>query len=186
MIYGNVDGIRNSILKELEELYKINVPKYSICTEDIIETITRISNHIEREVSVAIDRKGRVTGVAIGDSTSVEVPLMDIYEKKLSGIRIIHTHPNGVCRLSALDISALLKLKLDAIMAIAIEEGKVKDASLGFCFVENEILICEEYPHVSIDKCLELNVLDKITHVESIIKQSNVEEDDSEKAIIVG
>ncbi|MPQ43019.1 GTPase HflX [Clostridium tarantellae] len=186
MIYGNVEGIRKSILNELENIYKINVPKYSICTEDIVEIITRISNHIEREVSVAIDRKGRVTGVAIGDSTSVEVPLMDIYEKKLSGVRIIHTHPNGICRLSALDISALLKLKLDAIMAIAIDDGKVKDVSLGFCFVENEILICEEYPHLSIDKCLGLNVLDKITHIESIIKQSNVEEDDSEKAILVG
>ena len=25
MIHGNTDGIRNSVLKELEELYKINV-----------------------------------------------------------------------------------------------------------------------------------------------------------------
>ena len=35
--------------------------------------------------------------------------------------------------LSALDISALLKLKLDAIVAIGIYEGKIIDCSLEVC-----------------------------------------------------
>lgn len=186
MIHGNTDGIRNSVLKELEELYKINVPKYSVCTEDMINIISRLSSQIEREISVGINRKGKVISVAIGDSSSVEIPLIDIHEKRLSGVRIIHTHPSGVSRLSALDISALMKLKLDTIMAIAVEEGKAKDASLGFCYVENEILISEEAPHLTIDKCLQINILDKINHVEEVIETSNVEEDDSERAILVG
>ncbi|MGU8762222.1 GTPase HflX [Clostridium perfringens] len=186
MIHGNTDGIRNSVLKELKELYKINVPKYSVCTEDMINIISRLSSQIEREISVGINRKGKVISVAIGDSSSVEIPLIDIHEKRLSGVRIIHTHPSGVSRLSALDISALMKLKLDTIMAIAVEEGKAKDASLGFCYVENEILISEEAPHLTIDKCLQINILDKINHVEEVIKTSNVEEDDSERAILVG
>ncbi|EOU1461278.1 GTPase HflX [Clostridium perfringens] len=186
MIHGNTDGIRNSVLKELEELYKINVPKYSVCTEDMINIISRLSSQIEREISVGINRKGKVISVAIGDSSSVEIPLIDIHEKRLSGVRIIHTHPSGVSRLSALDISALMKLKLDTIMAIAVEEGKAKDASLGFCYVENEILISEEASHLTIDKCLQINILDKINHVEEVIKTSNVEEDDSERAILVG
>lgn len=186
MIHGNTDGIRNSVLKELEELYKINVPKYSVCTEDMINIISKLSSQIEREISVGINRRGKVISVAIGDSSSVEIPLIDIHEKRLSGVRIIHTHPSGVSRLSALDISALMKLKLDTIMAIAVEEGKAKDASLGFCYVENEILISEEAPHLTIDKCLQINILDKINHVEEVIKTSNVEEDDSERAILVG
>ena len=186
MIHGNTDGIRNSVLKELEELYKINVPKYSVCTEYMINIISRLSSQIEREISVGINRKGKVISVAIGDSSSVEIPLIDIHEKRLSGVRIIHTHPSGVSRLSALDISALMKLKLDTIMAIAVDEGKAKDASLGFCYVENEILISEEAPHLTIDKCLQINILDKINHVEEVIKTSNVEEDDSERAILVG
>lgn len=186
MIHGNTDGIRNSVLKELEELYKINLPKYSVCTEDMINIISRLSSQIEREISVGINRKGKVISVAIGDSSSVEIPLIDIHEKRLSGARIIHTHPSGVSRLSALDISALMKLKLDTIMAIAVEEGRAKDASLGFCYVENEILISEEAPHLTIDQCLQINILDKINHVEEVIKTSNVEEDDSERAILVG
>lgn len=186
MIYGKTEGIRNSILNELEKIYDINVPKYSVCTEEIIQIISRVTAEIEKEVSVAISRKGKVINVAIGDSTSVEVPLIDINERKLSGVRVIHTHPNGICRLSALDASALLKLKLDAIVAIAIDEGEIKDASLGFCTVQNDVLLCEEYPHLSIDQTLNFNVLDKINYVEEIIKTSDVEEDDTEKAILVG
>lgn len=186
MIYGKVDGIKNSILNELEKVYDIVVPKDSICTEEIIQIISKVTTDIDREVSVAISRKGKVTNVAIGDSSSVEVPLIDIQEKKLSGTRVIHTHPNGICRLSALDASALLKLKLDSIVAIAVEEGKIKDASLGFCTVHNDMLLCEEYPHLSIDTVLNFKFIDKINYVEEIIKTSDVEEDNSEKAILVG
>ncbi len=186
MIYGKIEGIRNSVLNELEELYGYTIPKYSICTEEIINTICRISNDIEKEISVGITRKGKVISVAIGDSTSVEIPVIDIHEKKLSGVRIIHTHPNGICRLSALDISALLKLKLDAIMAVAIEDGEIKDTSIGFCKVENNLLVAEEYAHGSVEQALNFKILDKISYIEDMIKANNVEEDDSEKAIIVG
>ncbi|MGL4453364.1 MAG: GTPase HflX [Sarcina sp.] len=186
MIYGKIEGIRNSVLNELETLYDINVPKHTICTQEIVDKITRVSSDIEREVSVAITRKGKVISVAIGDSTSVEIPLIDINEKKLSGVRIIHTHPNGICRLSALDASALLKLKLDAIVAIAIQDNKAKDVSLGFCTVLNDVLLCEEHPHLSVENALDVNVLDKVNHIEELIKTSDAKEDDSEKAILVG
>lgn len=186
MVNGNIEGIRNSILTELDKLYQIKVPRYSMCTQEMVEVLVRVSSHIEREISVGINRKGKVISVAIGDSTSVEVPLMDISEKKLSGVRVIHTHPSGNSRLSALDVSALLKLKLDCIMAIGIEEDKFKDVSLGFCMVENEKLIAEEYAALSLNQVLSLNIEDRINHIESLIKQSDVEEDDSEKAIIVG
>lgn len=81
MIYGNVDGIKDSILKELENIYDMIVPKYTVCTLDIINIISRISSNIEKEVSVGIDRKGKVVSVAIGDSNSVEIPIININEK---------------------------------------------------------------------------------------------------------
>lgn len=186
MIYGNVEGVKNSILNELESIYDYRVPKYSVCIEEIVSKIAEITTTLEREVSVAIDRKGSVVSVAIGDSTSVEMPLIDISEKKLSGVRIIHTHPNGASNLSALDLSALLKLKLDCIVAIGVSEGKVTDLSLGFCFVENDKLITEEETNLSVETVLNMNILDRINHIEDIIKSNNVIEDYSEKAIIVG
>ncbi|QAA31888.1 GTPase HflX [Clostridium manihotivorum] len=186
MIYGNVEGVRNSILNELERIYDFKIPKYSVCIEEVVNKISEITTFLDREISVAIDRKGSVKSVAIGDSTSVEMPLIDISEKKLSGVRIIHTHPNGASNLSALDISALLKLKLDCIVAVGVSEGKVTDLSLGYCFVEDENLIAEEEKNLSLEAVLGLNILDRINHIEDIIRSNNVFEDYSEKAIIVG
>ena len=57
MIYGNIDGIKKSAIEELERLYKSKCPKDEVCSLNIIETISRVSAFIEREVSVAIDRK---------------------------------------------------------------------------------------------------------------------------------
>lgn len=186
MINGNSDGIKKGFLEELEEVYKIKTNKDEVCNRGIIDTIVRISGIIEREISVAIDRKGKVTSVAIGDSTSVELPLIDIREKKLCGLRVIHTHPNGHSNLSALDLSALLKLKLDAIIAIGTFKGEIIDASIGTLVVQNNTLISEEQSNISVDKLLELNFLEKVKFVETLIKDNEVVEDNRERAIIVG
>ena len=186
MIHGNVDGVRNSILNELDLLYGIKTQKTEFCSTEIINTIVKLSTQIEREISVAIDRRGKVTSIAIGDSTSVELPILDINEKRFSGVRVIHTHPNGYSNLSALDLTALLKLKLDAIAAIGIYEGKIIDFSIANLTVYNNNLVYEEKNNISLYGLFSINILDKIKYAESLIKENDVEEDLEEKAILVG
>lgn len=186
MIYGNIEGIRKSILDELEQIYSIKNLKDEICDLEILNIIARVSSFIEREVSVAINRKGTVTSVAIGDSTSVEVPIIDIEEKRLSGVRVIHTHPNGYCNLSALDLTALLKLKLDAIVSVAILDGKIIDFSLGMLTLYNNKLEFEEKKNLSLEEITSIHILDKIRFIENLIRANDVIEDTEEKAILVG
>ncbi|WP_459478651.1 GTPase HflX [Clostridium saccharoperbutylacetonicum] len=186
MIFGNIEGIKKSIIDELESIYSIRNLKDEVCNEEILYIISRISSLIEREVSVGINRKGNVTSVAIGDSTSVEVPLIDIEEKRLSGIRVIHTHPNGYCNLSALDLTALLKLKLDAIVSVAIVDGKIIDFSLGMLSLFNNKLEAEEKSNLSLEEIKTIHILDKIRFIENLIKTNDVIEDTEEKAILVG
>lgn len=186
MIFGNIEGIKKTIIDELESIYSIRNLKDEVCNEEILYIISRISSLIEREVSVGINRKGNVTSVAIGDSTSVEVPLIDIEEKRLSGIRVIHTHPNGYCNLSALDLTALLKLKLDAIVSVAIVDGKIIDFSLGMLSLFNNKLEAEEKSNLSLEEIKTINILDKIRFIENLIKTNDVIEDTEEKAILVG
>ena len=115
---------------------------------EIIQTISRVSSFIEREISVAIDRRGNIRSIAIGDSTSVEIETLRYKREKTAGVRIIHTHPNGMSNLSALDISALSKLKLDAIVAIGIYEDKILDCSLGLLTVFDDKLDYEELQNI--------------------------------------
>jgi len=186
MIYGNIEGIRKAILDELESIYLIKTLKDEVCDTEILNIISRVSSFIEREVSIGINRKGSVTSVAIGDSTSVEVPIIEIEEKRLSGIRIIHTHPNGYCNLSALDLTALLKLKLDAIVAVAIIDGKIIDFSLGMLALYNNKLEFEEKSKLSLDEIISIDILDKIRFIENLIRINDVIEETQEKAILVG
>lgn len=186
MIQGNTEGIRNSVLAELDTLYSIKTQKQEVCNIEIIDIIARLSSQIEREISVAIDRKGKVTSVAIGDSTSVELPVLDIHEKRLSGVRVIHTHPNGLSNLSALDLTALIKLKLDSIIAIGIYNGKVIDFSLANLTVYNNNLVYEETNNLSFEQLMSIDIIDKIRYTESLIKENDVIEDEGEKAILVG
>ena len=186
MIYGNIDGVKKSAIEELDRLYKVKCPKDEVCSIEIIEVISRVSSFIEREVSVAIDRRGNIKSIAIGDSTSVEIETLDIREKKLAGVRIIHTHPNGMSKLSALDISALIKLKLDAIVAIGIYEGKILDCSLGMLTVNDDKLDYEEKGNIPLKEITKIHILNKINYIDSLVKEKDIIEDDEEKAILVG
>ena len=54
------------------------------------------------------------------------MPIIDLKEERLSGMGL-YTLFNGISRLSALDTSALTRLKLDCIAALSVEEAKSND-----------------------------------------------------------
>lgn len=185
MVNGNAEGVKKFILNKLDSIYDMKFGKVEILSEELGNLLKEVTLELEREVSVAIDRKGSVVSVAIGDSSTVDMPEINIKEGKLSAVRVIHTHPNGNPKLSALDISALLKLKLDCIVAIGVSKDNPLYFNLGFCDVKDNILIEEEIGPLSISKVLDFNFLDKVKHIESLMKDNEIIEDNSERAILV-
>ncbi|MFL0251752.1 GTPase HflX [Clostridium neuense] len=187
MVSGNIEGVRTSILNELDKIYNVEVPKTNIITFEILRLLSEISSFIDREISVAVNRKGKVISVSIGDSSTVEMPLVDAREKKLSGVKVIHTHPNGNPKLSAVDISALLKLKLDCIVSIGVLDKNITGFCIGFCSIENDILKSEEIGPINLEEILEFNYLSKVQYLENALKKlDEVKEDNIERAILVG
>lgn len=186
MIKGNVDGIKDFILKELDSIYDITVTKNRVIEPEIIALIASISSRINREINVAIDRRGNIVEISIGDSSSVQLPLLNVQEKRLSGIRVIHTHPNGNPNLSSIDISALTKLKLDCIAAIGVIEEKITGVVMGFCNVDGDELSHEVTEIMNIPEFIDYDFLYRIEEIESILKKGNIVENDDEYAILVG
>ncbi len=93
MIYGNIDGIRKTVLEELEVIYEMKIEKNDIINEELMNVLCKLTEQLNREISVGISRKGSIVAVSVGDSTTVEMPEVEIKTNKLSGIRIVHTHP---------------------------------------------------------------------------------------------
>ncbi|MFD3157076.1 GTPase HflX [Haloimpatiens sp. FM7330] len=187
MVQGNISGIKKSILDKLEELYEINIDKDSILSYELVEKLNYISKTINKEISAAINRKGKIISVAVGNSNHVEIPCIDKKLKKLSGIRVIHTHPSGNSKLSLLDISALLDMKLDVIASVGVHEN-INDVKVNFAFcdVYNKSLTHVEIKNLRLEEAVHFDLMDKIRYIDKIMTELEVNEDDVERAILVG
>ena len=187
MILGNTEGVRKGVLEELETIHGMTVNSAEVVSPSIIEMINRISLELNREISVGINRRGNIISVAIGDATTVDLPIIDVKEKKLSAVRIIHTHPSGNSKLSAVDISALIKMKLDCIVAIGVNEEPEKiTANIGFCDVKDNILIADEIHDLTLEGLLKVEFRKRVTEISTMIQSMEIFEDTKERAVLVG
>lgn len=192
MVRGNLDGIRKIYIKALEELFEKDITKEILISMETLEVICRISSLINKEISVYINRRGKIVDISIGDSSTVNLEALT--EKRnqqgLCGIRCIHTHPGGEAMLSSIDVTALISLKFDCMAAVSLRDGKPFELSVGLLKtvdgkISEEVLI--EGPF-SIDKIEEYDFLTKVQNLESQLydKSHTVNDNENEKVILVG
>jgi GTP-binding protein HflX len=189
----NTSGIKKSLLKRLEGLKELIVEKYQLVSEEIIAEICDITEETGKEIAVYIDRKGTVLDVSIGDEDTVGLKDFSSRrsEESLSGIRCLHTHPNGCGNLSEVDLSALKKMKFDIMAAVGVSDGKMTNASMAFLGIDSEkqfqAVVMGPY---SSDKLMKINILDMINEAEAglkdIRKTSKGVDNDTERAVLVG
>jgi GTP-binding protein HflX len=132
-IIGNTDGIRRSYLTQLETLFDRELDRRDFCPAEIIETLSAFTGATGREAMVYIDRSGRIETINVGEQDRVTLPALRKRRstERLSGVRCIHTHPGGNGGLSDVDIQSLKNLRLDAIAAIGVSEGKPTFMQVG-------------------------------------------------------
>ncbi|MEN6313435.1 MAG: GTPase HflX [Clostridiaceae bacterium] len=130
-ISGNTQSLKATLLEELRNLYGLEPDSGSFLPEQLVVSIAAISCNINREIAVYINRKGSILDISIGDSGTVSLSQVEGRRNKarLSGVRCIHTHPNGDSMLSAVDINSLLVMNLDAMVAVGVSNGKVTGIS---------------------------------------------------------
>ena len=121
-IHGNTESIRNTALSELARLYDLEIPEDDFAPRELVALLAEYSAAINREIAVYISRDGEVLDVMIGENDQVTLPSVRLRrsENRLSRIRVLHTHPGGSARLSAVDLNALRQLHLDAISAVGV------------------------------------------------------------------
>ena len=183
MVNGNTSGLKEHILNSLDELYNSKIEKGKIINQEIIDYIAEVSNKINREINIAMDRSGNVMDISIGDSSTVNLPVVPVYDRRLSGVRIVHTHPGGNPHLSSVDISALIKLKLDCIVSIGVSDEGVTGYEVAVCSILNDELT---YDRTLVKNLDDFDYLDAIKEVEEALRKRNITEDDKEYALLIG
>ncbi|WP_231557325.1 GTPase HflX [Deinococcus sp. YIM 77859] len=109
-------------LKALGNLYRRRIEPGRIGSPELARNLAELSSEIRREVSVLIDRRGRVISVSVADAKGAALPDLRLGERRLAGFHLLHTHPRGGA-LSKGDLSTLFLKRLDAVSALEVREG---------------------------------------------------------------
>lgn len=194
-IYGNLKGIRNSVIDELKTFYDIRIEGGSLLNTELALRMADVTDFINREVSVYLSRSGQVLAVAVGNDQSVELPPVEGRRgtSRLSGVRCVHTHPNGNPNLSGVDISALKNNRFDAMVAIGVTSPNFSESVLTFGMItgidDNEQYEVECYGTLTPTEAEGIFFPNLVATVERILdKQSGSASlaQGTERAIIVG
>lgn len=192
-IKGNIKGIRDSVIAELQKLYDMQSPQ--LVSQELAVKLADITEYINREISVYITRSGQIIEIAVGDNATVELPSFSGRrgDGRLSGIRCIHTHPGGNPYLSGVDISALKNNKYDAMVAIGVLSPDFTKSELTFGLItgidSNENYTAECYGPYSIEDAENINFVNTVSTIERILdKQTGTASLQvmSERAILIG
>lgn len=171
-----------------------------IISVDLAESVAEISNEINKEIALIINRKGQIVSVGVGEFDRVNIEkFKNIREgrARLCGLRCIHTHPGGSSELSDADLTALSLHGFDAMACIGVDSsGKfskkhgetVKFAdSIQVAFISAEKDSLHILEPTTLRKAAEEDFLELLEEVEKNLARNSagIVVDDNEKAILV-
>ena len=188
-IHGNTEGIRKTLLSELAFFYDMETEPDDFASRDMVALLARYSALLNREVAVYLSRGGDVLDVVVGESGQVTLPSLRLRrsEKRLSRVRVLHTHPGGTARLSDVDLNALCQLRLDAICAIGVSpDGTANGLSAAFIAGwTGERPEVEQTPVFPPFRFPRREWMEKIAQLDQLIPDSGETAPQAERAVLV-
>lgn len=119
-IYGNLQGLKSSYIKQIERLYEQRQPGDRLVTSEFAEQIAAISRDIHHPVCAYLNRRGQIVRVAVGTPTQTQMPPQELPRhgaQRLSGIRCIATQLKGAMPDIA-SLTAMARQRLDALVVL--------------------------------------------------------------------
>lgn len=176
------DKLKKEYRERLEALQSVSFDKTLFLDESILYEICDLTDKTGYEIALIIHRKGQIHDVVVGEKSSAELNVEEI-PGRYAGVRVIHTHPNGICKLSNMDISFLKNKKVDAMCAIGVRDGKPYDAQVGYILGDKiDIVNCNDARYLN-----KYGLVDKIFESEKAYKEyyQNVCKLPEQRAILV-
>ena len=192
MIYGNKEGVRDSLLAKLETLYDLDLTSEVFAPAELLDVLAAFTCAMNREISIYVSRSGAILDITIGNIGTVELKDMHLRRntRRLSMVRCIHTHPGGNPQLSDVDISSLRSMRFDAMAAVGAREGRatgIQAAFLGeYVGGANTVHLTEVVP---VKKIPQRAWMDAIVRADADVLRgapAGVQQEEAERAFLVG
>lgn len=191
MIYGNKEGIRDSVLAQLETLYDLDLTSELFAPAELLDVLAAFTCAINREISIYVSRSGAILDITIGGLNSVDLKDMHLRRntRRLSMIRCIHTHPGGNPQLSDVDISSLRSMHFDAMAAVGAKDGKATGIQAAFLGEivggVNKVFLTDITPVKKIPQRAWMDAIERADS-EVMIGASTSTQEEKERAYLVG
>ena len=127
-IYGNLQGLKSSHIKQLQRLYEQRIPGDRLTTPEFAERLAAISTEIHHPVCSYINRRGHVIRVAVGTPSQTQISPQDLPRhsaERLSGIRCIATQLKSQPP-DASVLQAMGRQRLDALVVLTLTGSGVE------------------------------------------------------------
>lgn len=148
-VYGNLQGIKSSQLKQLQLLYQQRLPGDCFTTPEFAQRIAAISTDLGQPVCVYINRRGQVIRVGVGTLRQTRIPPLELPRygaERLSGIRCISTQlklePPSESTLTMMAIQ-----RLDALVVLTLTGGGFERRGGGATGYIKETYLAHLVPH---------------------------------------
>ncbi|MDL5045611.1 GTPase HflX [Oscillatoria amoena NRMC-F 0135] len=200
-IYGNLQGLKSSQLKQLQRLYHQRLPGDRITTPEFAQRMAAISTEINQPVCSYINRRGQVIRVGVGSPRQTQIPPLELPRygaERLCGIRCVATQlkisPPGEADLTAMAIQRLDALVLLTLSGSGFERrgggatGYVKDTYLAHLIPHPEVNWTISPPY-SLDVLTNQDFLDLVEGLEEEFRARYVAQQvdlDHDRVLVVG
>jgi GTPase len=133
-LYGNIQGIKASHIKQLQQLYEEQQPADRFVTPEFAQTLAAITKAIHHPICCYINRRGQVIRVAVGTPNQTQIPQEELPRhsaERLSRIRCIATQFKSEPPDTAA-LVAMVRQYLDALVILNLADSQVQEAFLAY------------------------------------------------------
>lgn len=141
-IYGNIQGLKSSQIKKLQQLYEQRQPSHSATTVEFAQALAAISAEIHQPVCSYINRRGQVIRVAVGTPSQTQMTTEQLPRhsaERLSGIHCIGTQFKSEPPDEAALI-AMVRQRLDALVMLTVVGGDARRGKGASGYVKEAFL----------------------------------------------
>lgn len=122
MLFGHLQGLKSSQVKQLKRLYHQRLPGDRITTTEFAQRLASISHTLRQPLCAYINRRGQVIRVGVGTPIQTQIPLQELPRygaERLCGIRCISTQLSSTPP-SQTVLTTMAIQRLDALVVLSL------------------------------------------------------------------